>query len=68
MNDLINTILQNVLKVGGSLLVAKGLASDSQVADLIGGVVAAVGVVLEYFHHKSLAAAVPPATTVNPVK
>jgi hypothetical protein len=63
MNNTIITIIQNLLKFGGTVLVTKGIASDSQVADIAGGVIALVGVVWEFFHHKALLATTPPATT-----
>lgn len=44
MSETVQTILRAVLKVGGGFLVAKGLASEAQAAEIAGCVVTLVGI------------------------
>jgi len=45
MNDTIATIIRTVLKVGGAVLVTKGISTDAGVDTAIGAVIVLVGFV-----------------------
>lgn len=45
MNETVSSIIRAVLKVGGGFLVAKGLATDTAIAEVSGALVAIVGFV-----------------------
>lgn len=55
MNETTSTIIRSILKVGGGFLVAKGLASESVTADLIGALVTIIGFVWGIFAAKKAA-------------
>ncbi len=52
MNDSTLTFLRAILKVGGGYLVAKGIADDSQITDLIGGAIALIGIIAGFLKAK----------------
>ena len=45
MNDTVMTLIRAVLKVGGGFLLAKGLTDSAGVEAIIGGAMAAIGVI-----------------------
>ena len=53
MNDTSQTLLRAVLKIGGGMLVAKGLADDSQAETIIAGILAGLAVLWGLWHRKS---------------
>jgi hypothetical protein len=55
MNWLVSFIIRCVLKVGGGYLVAKGIANDAQVQEIVGGLATLAGVLWTYLHAQASA-------------
>lgn len=58
--DTILGIFRHVLTVSGGALITKGLASDSQVTDLVGAIITIIGVVWSIIEKKQRLGAPPP--------
>lgn len=56
-SDIVQGLIRHTLTLAGGYLVAKGLASDSMVNDIVGGVIALIGVIWSVLHKKQ---ATPP--------
>lgn len=65
--DTIQTLIRSVLKVGGGALLANGVASETDVEAIIGGVVALIGVVWGIWHRRKNAAAGQTASALSVV-
>ena len=61
MNPTLSSLIRHGLTAAGGFLVAKGLASADQVAELAGAAVTLVGVILSVMKNKKAAAPTPPA-------
>lgn len=61
MNPTISSLIRHGLTAAGGFLVARGLASADQVAELAGAAVTLVGVVLSIIKNKKTTAPTPPA-------
>lgn len=61
MNPTLSSLIRHGLTAAGGFLVARGLASADQVAELAGAAVTLVGVVLSILKNKKAAAPTPPA-------
>jgi hypothetical protein len=61
MNPTISSLIRHGLTAAGGFLVARGLASADQVAELAGAAVTLVGVILSVMKNKKAAAPTPPA-------
>ncbi len=61
MNPTLSSLIRHGLTAAGGFLVAKGLASADQVAELAGAAVTLVGVVLSILKNKKAATPTPPA-------
>jgi len=61
MNSNLSSLIRHFLTAAGGFLVAKGLASADQVAELAGAAVTLVGVILSVMKNKKAAAPTPPA-------
>lgn len=61
MNPTLSSLIRHGLTAAGGFLVARGLASADQVAELAGAAVTLVGVVLSILKNKKVAAPTPPA-------
>lgn len=61
MNPNLSSLIRHGLTAAGGFLVAKGLASADQVAELAGAAVTLVGVILSIIKNKKAATPVPPA-------
>lgn len=61
MNPTISSLIRHGLTAAGGFLVAKGLASADQVAELAGAAVTLVGVVLSIIKNKKTTVPTPPA-------
>jgi hypothetical protein len=61
MNPTLSSLIRHGLTAAGGFLVAKGLASADQVAELAGAAVTLVGVILSIMKNKKAAAPTPPA-------
>lgn len=59
VQEMANAMLRHALTGAGSVLVAQGYASDSQVNAVVGGVMAAIGIFLSYQHKSKMLAAQP---------
>lgn len=53
MNDTTQTLIRAILKAGGGFLLAKGLASESQVMELTAGLSVLIGIVWGVFHRSN---------------
>lgn len=60
MNDITQTLIRSLLKVGAGMLVAQGLIGDTHVETIVGGLMALIGVIWGVMH-RSPDAATPPA-------
>lgn len=65
MNETTSTIIRSILKVGGGFLVAKGLASESVAADLIGAIITIIGFVWGIVASKKAAASAAVVTAAK---
>jgi hypothetical protein len=61
MNPTISSLIRHGLTAAGGFLVARGLASADQIAELAGAAVTLVGVILSVMKNKKAAAPTPPA-------
>jgi hypothetical protein len=61
MNPTLSSLIRHGLTAAGGFLVARGLASADQVAELAGAAVTLVGVILSVMKNKKAAAPTPPA-------
>ena len=61
MNPTLSSLIRHGLTAAGGFLVARGLASADQVAELAGAAVTLVGVILSNLKNKKAAAPTPPA-------
>ena len=61
MNPTLSSLIRHGLTAAGGFLVARGLASADQVAELAGAAVTLVGVILSVLKNKKAAAPTPPA-------
>lgn len=61
MNPTLSSLIRHGLTAAGGFLVARGLASADQIAELAGAAVTLVGVVLSMLKNKKAAAPTPPA-------
>lgn len=61
MNPTLSSLIRHGLTAAGGFLVARGLASADQVAELAGAAVTLVGVILSIIKNKKAAAPTPPA-------
>lgn len=61
MNPTLSSLIRHGLTAAGGFLVARGLASADQVAELAGAAVTLVGVILSIMKNKKAAAPTPPA-------
>ena len=61
MNPTLSSLIRHGLTAAGGFLVARGLASADQVAELAGAAVTLVGVILSILKNKKAAAPTPPA-------
>jgi hypothetical protein len=59
MNPNIASLVRHILTAAGGFLVAKGLASADQLAELVGAVVSIAGVGWSIFNNKKAAKAAP---------
>ena len=60
MNPTLSSLIRHGLTAAGGFLVARGLASADQVAELAGAAVTLVGVILSVMKNKKAAAPTPP--------
>jgi len=61
MNSTLSSLIRHGLTAAGGFLVARGLASADQIAELAGAAVTLVGVILSVMKNKKAAAPTPPA-------
>lgn len=61
MNPTLSSLIRHGLTAAGGFLVARGLASADQIAELAGAAVTLVGVILSVMKNKKAAAPTPPA-------
>lgn len=61
MNPTLSSLIRHGLTAAGGFLVARGLASADQVAELAGAAVTLVGVILSVMKNKKPTAPTPPA-------
>jgi hypothetical protein len=59
MNPNLSSLIRHLLSAAGGFLVAKGLASADQVAELAGAAVSIIGVVWSIFKNKKDSASKP---------
>lgn len=64
MNDSNVSLLRSVLKIGGGILIARGLATSDQIEYIGAGAVALFAVIWGYVHRKK--PPTPPTTTSAP--
>ncbi len=50
--DTVQTLARSVLKIGGGALAANGVASESDLEAVIGGIVALIGIVWGIYHRR----------------
>lgn len=60
MNDQTASAVRSVLKIAGAFVVSKGLTDNAGLEQIIGGVIALIGIAWSYFHHKQDAATKAP--------
>lgn len=50
--DTLQTLIRSVLKIGGGALIANGYGNDTQIEELIGGILALIGIIWGVLHRK----------------
>ena len=65
MNSNLASLLRHILTAAGGFLVAKGLASADQLAELVGAVVSIAGVGWSVYNNKKAAKPAPDAVKVE---
>lgn len=65
MNSNLSSLIRHFLTAAGGFLVAKGLASADQVAELVGAVVSIAGVGWSVYNNKKAAKPAPDAVKVE---
>lgn len=53
--DTLQTLIRSVLKIGGGALIANGYGNDTQIEELIGGILALIGIIWGVLHRKPAA-------------